>query len=225
MLVACCSCCNIKEFRVWDSYDFSYWILETWTWSAWYKINFDKEAPDDVNSLFYQYEKPDNEWWCFYNLGQRLGAISLIDWDYAEILFEAYDAPENPIMSYRYVDSDHWKLSVYYPDKDVPWAKEDIEAIVSKKDLFEAFYVWFIKQIIKYYDWVDWVFENDGCFWSKESNLYNFFNKRIDNYLRAHWVEDIDELVQKAKDKIKADLWRVYEKRDEIYNTPKYNEY
>lgn len=209
---------DIEKFVVWDSDDYSYGILEVWTWNARYDIHYDEDCPQE--EYLHDFSGEENEW-CFYILGQRLQAVNSAKHSWYSISFEAYDAPENPILNYRYIDDDHWTLQVFYPNPDVPWAEwvKEINAVVSKKDLFEAFYVWFIKQVIKFYDWVEWVFDNDGYFWSKESNLYNFFSKEIDRYLKAHWVEDIDELVQKAKDKIKADLWKVYEKWDELYNS------
>ena len=216
---------EIKEFRIGKSDDFSYWILEGWTWSAWFKVLYEEndetksdEYRDSENHLsLYDVYEVDKEW-CFYALSCRLRAINKTKDPYASLLFEAYDWPENPIMSYTYIDDDHGKLLVYYPSQFVPWAKDDIEAVVSKKDLFEAFYIGFIEQIIKYYDWVKWFFDNDGYFWSKEANLYTFFDRDIDNYLREHGVKDIDEKVQKAKDRIKADLWKIYEEWDRLYN-------
>lgn len=215
---------DIKKFVVWDSDDYSYWILEEWTENARYKVYYDKDCPRE--EYMYNFEGEEDEW-CFYILSQRLQAINSAKHPGYSISFEAYDAPENPILNYRYIDDDHWILKVFYPDPDVPWAEwvKPIEAVISKKDLFEAFYVWFIKQIIKYYDWIEWVFDNGGYSWSKESNLYTFFSRDIDRYLRDHWVKDISKLVQKAKDKIKSDLWRVYEEWDKFYNTPKYSDY
>jgi len=216
---------HIEKFTVWNSDDFSYWILEEWTGSAWFKIYYD-DVPErksdeyrDSEAYYSLYQFNDiHKEWCFYTLWYRLKAVCATEDPYASICFESYDWPENPIMVYKFIDKDHWKLLIYYPDDDVPWFKDGIEAIVSKKDLFEAFYVWFIKQIIKYYDWPKRVFDNDWYFWSYESNLYTFFSKDIDNYLKENWVKDIDELAQKAKDKIKSDLLKVYEKRDEYYN-------
>lgn len=188
-------------------------------WNSW---KFEIVYPDWKQARYRIYK---NNWesisgWAF-NQSPIITFSNWLQWvltsdSWMEIVYQSFNAPEDPILSYKAIDNENWNFYVFYDDNIYPraeWVKP-IDTKISKKELIETLYVWFTKRIIEYYNWTKWYWR-----WkiSETEFLYDFFDKKIDAYLKEQWVDNIDQLVRRAKDIIKSDMPKVLEEKEKQY--------
>ena len=137
--------------------------------------------------------------------------ISLKSW--MEAVYQTYDSIDEPFLSYKAIDKETWNFKVFY-DELYPRSYLKIDTKISKKELIETIYVWFTKRIIECYNWTK-RYESQKI--SETEPLFDFFDIKIDTYLKEQWVDNINELVKKARDIIRKDMDDVYEMYDKRY--------
>ena len=122
-------------------------------------------------------------------------------------------------IQYIKIDNEIWKLRIEFDDsfprfEDPFFSEEPIEWVVSKFELINLVYGWFVDYLAENFNWKEW-FEN--VFWISEPIYETFFSYDIDKYLKENWVDDIDERVQKAKHKIREEWNNLFDECDKEY--------
>lgn len=151
----------------------------------------------------------------FITFSKRLQRIIALD-NWMEAVYQSFNAPEDPLLSYKAIDDETWNFYVFYDDDIYPraeWVKP-IETIISKKELVETLYIWYTKRIIECYNWAKRY--KYGKI-SETEPLSDFFDKKIDIYLKEQWVDNIDELVKRAREIIRMDMNSVYDGIEKKY--------
>lgn len=191
-------------------------LLSLSSWDSWvYDIFYQEWNNAYVNH--YKWWEHTGWWeniWTYEGFWIWLSQVLTIEvWE--AIDYQCFYAPEEPILTYIPIDEERGRFTVAYESDDYPrseWVKSiDIE--ITKEELLKTFYVSLVKRIAECYKWVErYKWNLNDC-----ESLFGFFNRDIDDYLRNHWVDDIDELVKKARNKIKGDIQEVYEMYDDWY--------
>lgn len=123
-------------------------------------------------------------------------------------------------ISYQKFGNKTWKIRVEFDDHLV-WSMDDeyysenpIEWTIYKFDFINKIYGWLVDYIADNFNWEE---RFEDVKWYSEPIYETLFSYDIDKYLKENWVDDIDERVQKAKNRIRYEWNNIFNESDRLY--------